>query len=185
MIEDVYKSIKERMNGTLEAVQRDLRIIRTGRASISLVDGIKVNYYGTPTPLNQLASLSVPEPQTILVQPYDVSALPDIDKSIRTSDLDLNPVNDGKVLRIPIPVLTDERRQALAKKVRVIAEDGRTAVRGIRREANDSIKALEKDKNISQDDEHRAYDKIQEMTNEFVEKINKVSEAKEEEVTKI
>ncbi|MFQ5742225.1 MAG: ribosome recycling factor, partial [Acidobacteriota bacterium] len=157
MIEGLFRDTHAHMTTSLEVVTRELNGLRTGRASISILDEVVVDYYGVPTPLNQLAGLSAPEPTLILVQPYDKSAIKDIEKAILQSDLGLNPNNDGTVIRIPIPELTEERRQELTKVVSRLAEQGKTAIRNLRRDANERVKKLQTNKEISEDEEHRAH----------------------------
>ncbi len=159
--------------------------IRTGRASIGILDGIRVDYYGTPTPLNQLATLHVPEASMITLQPYDVSQIAAIEKAIRGSDLGLNPMNDGKMIRIPIPALTQERRKDLVKHLHSVTEDHRIAVRNIRREANDAVKRMLKDKQISEDEDRRAHDEIQKLTDAEMQKIDQASKLKEKEILEL
>jgi ribosome recycling factor len=185
MIKDTLAQAKTRMGKALEDFRQSLGALRTGRASVSLLDSIRVDYYGTPTPLNQVATLGVPEPTLVTVQPWDVSLLGAIDKAIRTSDLGLNPVNDGKILRVPIPALTEERRKELVKHLHKVLEDHRTAVRNIRRDINDALKKLLKDKTISEDEERRALDEVQQLTDEFVEKLEAQGKSKEQEILEI
>lgn len=185
MLNETLADAQRRMKGAVDAVARELRALRTGRASISLLDDIHVDYYGTPTPLNQLANLSAPEPQLLSIQPYDKSSIPAIEKAILQSDLGLNPTNDGVVVRIPIPDLTEERRKDLAKVVGKAAEDGKTAVRQVRRDANDTLKKLENDKEISQDEEHRGHDTVQELTDKFCAEIDEIAEHKRKELLTI
>jgi ribosome recycling factor len=185
MLEEIYSEIKNKMELTVESFLRELRTIRTGRATISLLDGITVLYYNTDTPLNQLANLMAPESNLLIVQPYDPSIIGDIEKSLLKSDRGFNPMNDGKVIRIPIPPLTEERRQEMARLVGKVAEESKTAIRQIRRLGNDKVKKLEKDKDISQDDEHRAYDNIQEITDSYIEKIEEAMKKKKEEILKV
>jgi len=173
------------MEKALSDLQHEMAGIRTGRASVSLLDPIRVDYYGTPTPLNQLATLHVPEPSLITVQPWDVSQIGAIEKAIRASDLGLNPMNDGKVIRIPIPPLTEERRRELVKHLHAITEEHRVAVRNIRRDANEAIKKLLKDKVISEDEERRALDEIQKLTDTYTQKIDQASKAKEKEILEL
>jgi len=182
MIKDTLAQTKTRMGKALEDFRHDLGTVRTGRASASLLDHIKVEYYGTPTPLNQVATLGVPEPSMLTVQPWDVSLLGAIDKAIRSSDLGLNPMNDGKILRVPIPPLTEERRKELVKHLHRVLEDHRTAVRNIRRDANESLKKLLKDKKISEDDEKRGLDDIQKMTDEHMKQLEAQGKGKEKEI---
>jgi ribosome recycling factor len=171
MFEQLLKDLRRKMEAALEAHRKELTGVRTGKASVSLLDGITVEYYGTPTPLNQVAALSTPEPNLITVKPYDSSIIGDIEKSIRKSDLGLNPSNDGKIVRIPIPPLTEERRQQLAKHVRKVTEHGHNEVRQIRRSGNEELKKLEKDKKISQ----RLHD-------EYIKKLDDLTRAKEQEI---
>lgn len=173
---------RQRMQKAVEDLRRELATVRTGRASLSLFDSIQVDYYGTPTPLNQVASLSIPEPTLITIQPYDVSLLGAIEKSIQASDLGLNPANDGRLIRIPIPSLNEERRKELAKHVHKVLEDHRTAVRNIRRHANDEMKKHLKSKELSADDEHRALDEIQKLTDEFIKNLEEIAKSKEQEI---
>ncbi len=159
--------------------------VRTGRASVSLLDNVRADYYGTPTPLNQLATLHVPEPTLITVQPWDVSQIGVIEKAIRAADLGLNPSNDGKLIRVPIPPLTEERRKELVKKLHHIAEDHRVAMRNIRRDANEPVKKLLKDKLISEDDDRRAHDEVQKLTDGYIQKLDQAAKAKEKEILEI
>ncbi|MBW2061912.1 MAG: ribosome recycling factor [Deltaproteobacteria bacterium] len=182
MLDEVYEELKERMDKSLVALERDFKRVRTGRASTSLLDGIRIDYYDTPTPLNQLASLSTPEARLILIQPWDPQVLGDIEKAILKSELGLNPMNDGKVLRIAIPPLTEERRRDLVKVVRKIAEESKVALRSIRRDSNDIIKDLKKEKEISEDESFRALDEVQKITGDFIKKIDEMSQVKEKEV---
>ena len=173
------------MEKVLGDLQHAMAGIRTGRASISLLDGIRVDYHGTPTPLNQLATLHVPDPSLITVQPWDVSQIGAIEKTIRSSDLGLNPANDGKIIRIPIPPLTQERRKELVKHLHHVAEDHRVGVRNIRRDANEAVKKLLKDKLISEDDERRALDEIQKLTDAQIQKLDQAAKNKEKEILEI
>jgi len=173
---------KQRMDASVETVRRELAALRSGRASLSMLDGIKVDYYGTLTPLSQVGNLSVPEATLITVQPWDPTLLPPIEKAIRTSDLDLNPQNDGKIIRIPIPPLTEERRKALVKHAHKHAEDGRVAIRNVRRDANEHLKKLLKDHAISEDDEKHAIAEVQKLTDHHTERINEILKKKEAEI---
>jgi ribosome recycling factor len=173
------------MEAAIEDVRRKLATVRTGRAAVSLLDSVMVEYYGTPTPLNQMASVHVPEPQMLTVQPWDQTQLGAIEKAIRAADLGLNPSNDGKLVRIPIPPLTEERRKQLAKQVHEIAEDHRTAVRNIRRDANDRLKKMLKDKTISEDAERDGLDEVQKMTNTYIGKIDELAKTKEQEILSV
>ncbi|MEW6735076.1 MAG: ribosome recycling factor [Acidobacteriota bacterium] len=183
MIKEVSKDAKTRMESAIDDVRRKLGTVRTGRASVSLLDNITVEYYGTPTPLNQVANVSAPEPQLLTVQPWDPSILGVIEKAIQASDLGINPSNDGRVIRIPIPPLTQERRKQLAKVVRDIAEEHRTAIRNVRRDANERLKKLLKDKKITEDDERNGLDEVQKLTDVYIEKVNEVAKTKENEIT--
>ena len=185
MVKDILDESRGRMDKTIRDLGENLASVRTGRASVHLLDHIVVDYYGTPTPLNQVATLHVPEPTLITVQPWDVSVLPAIDKALRTSDLGINPASDGKLLRIPIPPLTQERRQALCKHVHKVAEDHRTAIRQIRRDANDRLKKLLKDKKISEDDERDGLEKIQEQTDRYTKQIDELGRKKEQEILQV
>lgn len=182
MLTETYDDAKDRMEKSLVALKRDFNRVRTGRASASLLDGIRLDYYGTPTPLNQLSSISTPEPRLILIQPWDPQALPDIEKAILKSELGLNPNNDGKVLRIAIPPLTEERRKELVKVVRKMAEENKVALRSIRRDANEMVKDLKKEKEITEDDAFKAQDEVQEITDGFIKRIDKMAEDKEKEI---
>jgi ribosome recycling factor len=182
---EVEAHIKQRMEKALADLQHEMAAIRTGRASLSLLDHIRVDYYGTPTPLNQVANLHVPEPALITITPWDSSQIGPIEKSIRTSDLGLNPANDGKMIRLPIPPLTEERRKDLVKKVHAAAEHHRVAVRNIRREGNEASKKLLKDKKITEDDDKKAHDEIQKMTDGYMGKIDQASKAKEKDILEI
>lgn len=182
---DVIKETKPRMDTVIEDFRRKLATVRTGRAAVSLLDNVMVDYYGTMTPLNQMASVHSPEPQMLTVQPWDQTQLGAVEKAIRASDLGLNPSNDGKLVRIPIPALTEERRKQLAKQVHEIAEDHRTAVRNIRRDANERLKKMLKDKTISEDAERDGLDEVQKLTNSYIAKIDEFSKSKEHEITSV
>jgi len=174
--------LKNRMAGAVDDLRRELASIRTGRASLSLFESIEVDYYGAATPINQLASLAIPEPSLVTIQPYDGSLIGAIEKAILGSDLGLNPANDGRLIRIPIPPLNEERRQQLAKHVHKVLEDHRTAVRNIRRDGNDTMKKQLKNKEISEDEERRALDEIQKLTDEFVSTLEEIAKKKEQEI---
>jgi ribosome recycling factor len=182
MFDALSKDLRRKMDAALEAHRKELTGIRTGKANISLLDTILVEYYNTPTPLNQVAALSTPEPNLIVAKPYDSSIIGDIEKAIRKSDLGLNPANDGKLIRIPIPALTEERRQQLAKHVRKVLEHGHNEVRQIRRVGNDEMKKMEKDKQISKDDEKRGIDLVQKLHDEYIKKFDELAKAKEDEI---
>jgi ribosome recycling factor len=181
-VKDEIANARKRMEKAIEDFRKELSTIRTGRASISILDNIQVDYYGVPTPINQVAQLAVPEPTLITVQPYDVSLVGPLEKSIRASDLGLNPSNDGRLIRIPIPPLTEERRKQLAKHIHKVLEDHRTAVRNIRRDVNDHLKKMLKDKAISEDEEKRSLDEIQKITDEYIRKLEDVAKKKEQEI---
>lgn len=182
MLDEVFEDLEKRMEKSLTALDREFKKVRTGRASVSLLDGIRPDYYGTPTPLNQVASISTPEPRLILIQPWDPQVIGAIEKAILKSELGLNPMSDGKILRIAIPPLTEERRKELVKIVKRMAEDAKVALRSIRREANDMIKDLKKEKEISEDESFRAADDVQEKTQDFIEKTGEMAEVKEKEI---
>ncbi|MFN2498968.1 MAG: ribosome recycling factor [Pyrinomonadaceae bacterium] len=182
---EVIKDTKPRMDTVIEDFRRKLGTIRTGRAAISLLDSVMVDYYGTMTPLNQMASVHAPEPQTLTVQPWDQTQITAIEKAVRASDLGLNPSNDGKLVRIPIPPLTEERRKQLAKQVHEIAEDHRTAVRNIRRDANERLKKMWKDKQISEDNERDGLEEVQKLTNTYTGKIDDLTKSKEHEIMSV
>jgi len=184
-IKDVEVQIKTRMEKAISDLQHEMAAIRTGRANLSILDHIRVDYYGTPTPLNQVANLHVPEPSLITIQPWDVSQIGPIEKSIRTSDLGLNPSNDGKIIRLPIPPLTEERRKELVKRVHAAAEHHRVALRNVRREGNEASKKLLKDKKITEDEDKKAHDEIQKMTDSYIGKIDAAAKTKEKDILEI
>jgi ribosome recycling factor len=179
---EVLDSSKKDMEKTIGAFKKELSHVRTGRASTALLEGITVDYYGAKTPLNQLATLSAPEPTLLVVQPYDKSVIGAIEKAIKASELGLNPLNDGKLIRVPIPPLTEERRRDLVKHVRKLAEDYRVSVRSHRRDSLEMLKELEKDKDITEDDRRHTAEKIEALTKEYVERVDKVLKAKEDEI---
>lgn len=176
------KEAATRMQGALDVFARELAGLRTGRASTALLEGVRVDYYGSPTPVSQLASLSVPDPRTLLIQPWEPALLPAVEKAILKSDLGITPANDGKTIRLVIPPLTEERRKQLAKIVGKLAEDCRVAVRNIRHEANKKIKALEKEKKISEDDGRRGLDQVQKLTDRFIQRVEELLKKKEQEI---
>ena len=182
MINELFVDVKDRMNKAVEHYRHEVSTIRTGRASANILDVVKVDYYGTPTPLNNIAHVTVPEGQLIVIQPFDPSSLEFIEKAIMSSDVGLTPNNDGSVIRLNIPTLTEERRKDLVKVVHKIIEEGRVAVRNIRRDANDLLKKSEKDNDLSEDNLRRATDNIQEMTDEHIKNINHIEEAKEKDL---
>jgi ribosome recycling factor len=181
-IKEVTNDARKRMDSAVEDARRKLSAVRTGRASVSLLDNVKVDYYGTDMPLNQVATLHAPEPTMLTVQPFDPSQLGQIEKAIRASELGLNPSNDGKLIRVPIPPLTEERRKQMVKIVHELAEEHRTAVRNIRRDANDHLKKMLKEKAISEDAEKDGLDQVQKLTDQHITRINEIAEHKEKEV---
>ena len=182
MIDEIYEDTRAGMDKAVSNLKKELNRVRTGRASLSILDGIRVDYYGTLTPLNQMATLSVPESRLITIQPWDVSVIKDVEKAIMKSDLGLTPSSDGKIIRISIPPLTEERRKQIVKTVHKTCEDHKVGVRNIRRDANDMIKSLKKDGDISEDDAFKAQDEVQKITDEFVKNIDDVYAEKEKEV---
>ena len=183
--EEIFVDAERRMNNAVESTRGELTKIRTGKASTALLDSVKVDYYGTMTPLNQIATIGVPEPRLLTIQPWDKSAIGAIEKAIQTADLGLNPINDGHLIRLPIPQLTEERRLELVRICKKIGEDGRVAIRNVRRDANDKLKASEKEHEISEDDSHRFQDNIQELTNDTIKKIDELLEKKEAEILEV
>ena len=179
------KDAKERMNKSVEAFRNEIAKIRTGKATTALLDGIKVDYYGTPTPLNQVGNMSVLDVHTLSITPWDKSVVPLVEKAIMASDLGLNPMSDGTNIRIPIPPLTEERRKEMVKLVKKFGEDAKIAVRNIRRDANDHLKKQEKDKELSEDLRHDAEDEVQKITNEHIEQIDEITKRKEEEIMEV
>jgi ribosome recycling factor len=182
MIDDLIRDATTRMDKSVESTHGELNSIRTGRASAALLDRVQVDYYGQKTPLKQLATINVPEPRMLTVQPFDPNAMREIERAIQESDLGLNPANDGKVIRLPIPQLTEERRQELVKVARQIAEEGRVAVRNVRR---DVIHHLKEEQSVGADEEHRAEDRVQKLTDEHVERIDELLKRKEAEITEV
>src|SRR3989442_8298926 len=179
-VNEIIQHAQQKMNETVEHTRKELAALRTGRASLAMLDGIAVEYYGTPTPLNQVATLTIPDPTLTVAQPWDVTLIPKIEKAIRSAELGLNPTNDGKVVRIPIPPLTEERRKQLAKRVHEIAEQGRTAVRLERRDANEAFKRLLKEKKISEDEEKRGVEQVQKQTDLHIRQIDDLAKHKED-----
>ena len=182
MINELFVDVKDRMNKAVNHYRHEVSTIRTGRASANILDVVKVDYYGTPTPLNNIAHVTVPEGQLIVIQPFDPSSLEFIEKAIMSSDVGLTPNNDGSVIRLNIPTLTEERRKDLVKVVHKIIEEGRVAVRNIRRDANDLLKKSEKDNDLSEDNFRRATENIQEMTDKHIKDLNQIQESKEKEI---
>jgi ribosome recycling factor len=184
-LKDVFVQLRTRMDKAVEAFRTDLAGMRTGRANVHMLDIVHVDYYGSPMPLNQVAQVHAPEPQMITVQPFDPSVLAGIEKAIRSADLGFNPMNDGKVIRIPVPPLTEERRKDLVKRLHKVLEEHRTAVRNIRRDGNEMIKKAMKDKKITEDDERRAIEEIQKLTDDEVKKMEEISKTKEKELMEV
>ena len=182
MIESIYQETRDSMGKSIDALKNELNKVRTGRASLTILDGIRVDYYGTLTPLNQMATLSVPESRLIAIQPWDVSVIKEIEKAILKSDLGLTPSNDGKIIRISIPPLTEDRRKELVKVINKISEDHKVAVRNIRRDSNELLKGLKKDGDISEDDAFKAQDQVQKITDEHIKLIDDVNKDKEKEI---
>jgi ribosome recycling factor len=185
MIQELRKKTSDRMQGAVDALKKEFAGIRTGRASMGLLDGIIVDYYGTPTPVQQLASLSIPESRQIAIQPWENRLIPEIEKAIMKSDLGLTPMNDGKTIRINIPILTEERRKQLVKIVRKRAEESKIAVRNNRRDSNEELKKLEKEEHISEDEVKKEHDEIQKITDSFIKKIDELLEHKEKEIMEV
>jgi ribosome recycling factor len=181
-LKGLFVEVKKRMDGQLDFVRKELAGVRTGRASTGLLDTVHVEAYGSRMPLNQVASLSIPEPSLIVAQPFDPSLMGTIEKAIRSSDLGLNPANDGKVIRIPIPALTDERRKELSRHVHKMTEEGRNHVRLVRRDANEKLKRMLKDHQISEDDERRALDEVQKITDQHIKMIDELQQKKDQEL---
>jgi ribosome recycling factor len=184
-LKQMVQEAKGRMRQTVDTLLRELATMRTGRASVAMLDNIRVDYYGTPTPLNQVGNLGVPDPTLITLQPWDPALLPAIEKAIRTSDLDLNPQNDGKIIRIPVPSLTEERRRNLVKVAHKQAEEGRIAIRNIRRDANDHLKRLLKEHEVSEDDEKHALAEVQRLTDQHIEEIGAALKKKEADIMEV
>lgn len=181
-LQGMFTEVKKRMDGAIDRVRREMAAVRTGRATVSLLDGIHVDAYGSKMPINQVATLSVPEPAMIVAQPFDPSLMGAIEKAIRASDLGLNPANDGKIVRIPIPALTDERRKELSRHVHKQAEEGRNAVRQVRRDVNDRLKKLLKEHKVSEDDERKGLDHVQRITDDHVKMIDEIQKKKDQEL---
>jgi ribosome recycling factor len=181
-ISNLITDAKQRMTASVETVRRELTALRTGRASLTMLDNVRVDYYGTPTPLNQVGNLSTPDPTTIQVQPWDTTLVGAIEKAIRIADHDLNPQNDGKVIRIPVPQLNEERRKGLVKNAHKHAEEGRVAIRNVRRDVNDHLKKMLKSSEVSEDQEKQAMAEVQKMTDHHIEEINGILKKKETEI---
>jgi ribosome recycling factor len=184
-LKDIYVQLKTRMDKAVEDFRKEMAATRTGRASVHMLDSVNVDYYGSQMPLNQIAQVHAPEAQLITVQPFDPSSLGAIEKAIRTADLGLNPMNDGKIIRVPVPPLTEERRREMVKHLHRVLEEHRTAVRNIRRDGNEAIKKALKDKKITEDQEERSLDEIQKLTDDEIKKMDEMSKAKEKEVMEL
>ena len=185
MIENIKNKTREKMEQTINVFRKELAAVRTGRASLSIFDGMTVDYYGTPTHISQVASLSIPESRLIIIQPWEPGLIPEIEKAIQTSPLGLTPANDGKIIRIPVPSLTEERRRDIVKLVKKMAEDSKVAIRNIRRDSNEDIKKSGKDTNISEDEVKKSQDEIQKLTDQYIHKIDEVLKKKEQEVMEV
>ena len=184
-LKNEFAQLRTRMDKAVEDFRKALGAVRTGRANVHMLDVVKVDYYGSEMPLNQIAQVHAPEAQLITVQPFDPTSLPAIEKAIRTADLGMNPMNDGKLIRIPVPPLTEERRKEMVKHLHKVLEDHRTAIRNIRRDGNDLIKKALKDKKITEDEERKSHDEIQKLTDDEIKKMEEMSKAKEQEVLKV
>ena len=184
-LKDIYTQLKSRMEKAVEDFRREMGAVRTGRATVHMLDSVKVEYYGSPMPVNQIATVHTPDAQLITVTPFDPSSLTEIEKAIRSADLGLNPMNDGKMIRIPVPPLTEERRKEMVKHLHRVLEEHRTAIRNIRRDGNDQIKKALKDRKISEDDERRSLEEIQKLTDDEIKKMEEMSKTKEKEVMEI
>ena len=184
-LKEIQQQLRTRMDKAVQDFQSNLASTRTGRASVHMLDQVKVEYYGTETPLNQVAQLTAPDPNLILIQPWDPSIIKEIEKALRTSDYGFNPQNDGKIVRVPIPPMTEERRREVVKHINKVLEEHRTAVRNIRRDGNDAIKKAAKDKKISEDEEKRSLDEIQKLTDDEIKRMEEMSKNKEKEVMQV
>jgi ribosome recycling factor len=184
-LKDLYNDLKRRMDHAVADFQANLAATRTGRASVHMLDQVKVDYYGTPTPINQLAQLSAPEPQLITIAPWDPTVLKDVEKAIQAADLGFNPLSDGKIIRVPVPPMTEERRRDVCKHLNKILEEHRTAVRNVRRDGNEALKKLAKDKKVSEDDEKRSLEEVQKMTDGEIRRMEELSQKKEAEVMQV
>ena len=184
-LKDLYNDLKRRMDHAVADFQANLAATRTGRASVHMLDQVKVDYYGTPTPINQMAQVSAPEPQMIVISPWDPSILKEIEKAIQAADLGFNPMSDGKIIRVPVPAMTEERRRDVCKHLNKVLEEHRTAIRNVRRDGNEALKKLAKDKKISEDDEKRALEEVQKMTDAEIRRMEELSQKKEAEVMQV
>ena len=185
MIQDIEKQAKKSMEKAVEALKREFRRVRTGRASVDILDEVRVDYYGSPVPLSQVGTISVPEPRLITIQPWEKNIIPDIEKAIFKSDLGLTPASDGNLVRVPIPPLTEERRKEMVKQIKAKTEDARISIRSARHEANSALKKLEKEKEITEDDLKRGEKKIQDLTDSYVKKVEEVFATKETELMEV
>jgi len=184
-LKELSGDLKRRMDQAVAAFQANMASVRTGRASVHMLDSIKVDYYGTPTPISQLAQVSAPEAQLILIQPWDPTVMKEIEKALQTSDLGFNPQSDGKIIRVPVPPMTEERRRDVVKHLNRVLEEQRTAIRNVRRDGNDALKKLAKDKKISEDDEKRSMEEVQKMTDEEIRRMEEMSRRKEAEIMQV
>ena len=184
-LKELYGDLKRRMDSAVADFQASLASTRTGRASVHMLDQVKVDYYGTPTPISQIAQLSAPEPQLIVISPWDPTVLKEIEKAIRASDLGLNPISDGKIIRVPVPAMTEERRREVVKHLNRLLEEHRTAIRNVRRDGNEALKKLAKEKKISEDEEKRALEEVQKMTDDEIRRMEELSRRKEAEVMQV
>ncbi len=182
---ELHKELETKMNKTIDALKHEYTTIRAGRANAKMLDKIRVDYYGTPTPVNQVGAISVPEPRTIMISPWDKSAMAEIEKAIRNSDLGLNPTNDGSVIRLSVPVLTEERRKELGKKAHKVSEEYKVRLRNERRDANDSLKKMEKEGEISEDELKKAQDEVQKITDKFIKEVDALAVAKEKDIMEV
>lgn len=185
MLSNINNKSRDKMEQTINVFKKELGAIRTGRASLSIFEGLTVDYYGTPTPISQVASLSVPESRLIIIQPWEQRIIPEIEKAIQTSALGLTPANDGKIIRVPIPALTEERRKEIVKLVKKMAEDSRVAIRNIRRDSNEEIKKAGKESNASEDEIKKTQDEIQKLTDQYIHKIDEILKKKEQEIMEV
>ena len=184
-LKELYGDLKRRMDSAVADFQASLASTRTGRASVHMLDQVKVDYYGTPTPVSQIAQLSAPEPQLIVISPWDPTVLKEIEKSIQASDLGFNPISDGKIIRVPVPAMTEERRREVVKHLNRLLEEHRTAIRNVRRDGNEALKKLAKDKKVSEDEEKRALEEVQKMTDDEIRRMEELSRKKEAEVMQV
>ena len=182
---EIHKQLEEKMNGTIDALKFEFGTIRAGRANAQMLDKIRVDYYGTPTPINQIGAISVPEPRILMISPWDKSAMHEIEKAIANSDLGLNPSNDGEVIRLSVPALTEERREELAKRVHKVAEEFKVRLRNERRDANDALKKMEKDGELTEDELKKAQDEVQKITDKYIKEVDQVATPKEKDIMEV